>query len=83
MVLIDKIGYTRVSTIDQDPENQIRLIAAEGIPSDFIFVDRGISGTVSAENRHGFQRAMNYITEHPNEVKFLYVYEIFGQRHSW
>lgn len=76
MVLIDKIGYTRVSTIDQDPENQIRLIAAEGIPSDFIFVDKGISGTVSAENRPGFQRAMKYITEHVGEVKFLYVYEI-------
>jgi putative DNA-invertase from lambdoid prophage Rac len=76
MGLIDKIGYTRVSTIDQDPENQVRLIAAEGIPSDFIFIDKGISGTVSAENRPGFQRAMKYITEHVGEVKFLYVYEI-------
>jgi hypothetical protein len=45
MVLIDKIGYTRVSTIDQDPENQVRLIAAEGIPSDFIFIDKGVSGS--------------------------------------
>lgn len=76
MVLIDKIGYTRVSTIDQDPENQVRLIAAEGIPSDFIFIDRGVSGTVLAENRPGFQRAMKYLVEHPGEVKFLYVYEI-------
>ena len=76
MGLIDKIGYTRVSTIDQDPENQIRLIAAEGIPTDYIFVDKGVSGTISAENRPGFQRAMTYIVEHPGEVKYLYVYEI-------
>lgn len=76
MVFIDKIGYTRVSTIDQDPDNQIRLITAEGIPSDFIFVDKGVSGTVSAENRPGFQRAMKYLIEHKGEVKFLYVYEI-------
>jgi DNA invertase Pin-like site-specific DNA recombinase len=76
MGLIDKIGYTRVSTIDQDPENQVRLMVAEGIPSDYIFVDKGISGTVSAENRPGFQRAMKYIVEHPGEVKYLYVYEI-------
>jgi DNA invertase Pin-like site-specific DNA recombinase len=72
----DKIGYTRVSTIDQDPENQIRIIAQAGIPTDFIFVDRGISGTVPAESRPGFQRAMTYITEHPSDVKYLYVYEI-------
>ena len=73
---IEKIGYTRVSTIDQDPENQIRIISAAGIPSDYIFVDRGISGTVAAENRPGFQRAMACINEHPNQIKFLYVYEI-------
>lgn len=76
MVGIDKIGYTRVSTIDQEPENQIRVLASAGIPSDFIFVDRGISGTIAAENRPGFQRAMAYIEAHPGEVKFLYVFEI-------
>lgn len=76
MPIVDKIGYTRVSTTDQDPENQVRLIAAEGIPSDFIFIDKGISGTIPAENRPGFQRAMNYILEHKTEVKTLYVYEI-------
>ena len=76
MEIIDKIGYTRVSTTDQDPENQIRIIAAEGIPSDYIFVDKGISGTISAEKRPGFQKAMAYINEHKPDVKYLYVYEI-------
>ncbi len=72
----EKIGYTRVSTRDQDPENQIRILAAEGIPSDYIFVDKGISGTIPAEKRPGFQRAMQYVDTHKDEVKFLYVYEI-------
>jgi DNA invertase Pin-like site-specific DNA recombinase len=76
MELVERIGYTRVSTRDQDPENQIRLLQSEGIASDFIFVDKGISGTVPAENRPGFQRAMAYIAEHPGEVKYLYVFEL-------
>jgi putative DNA-invertase from lambdoid prophage Rac len=74
--MVEKIGYTRVSRDDQDPENQIRLLVAEGIPSDFVFVDRGISGTVPAEDRVGFRQAMKFIEEHPGEIKYLYVYEI-------
>lgn len=76
METLDKIGYTRVSTRDQDPENQIRLLKESGIPSDFIFVDRGISGTISAEKRPGFQRAMMCIEENKDQIKYLYVYEI-------
>jgi putative DNA-invertase from lambdoid prophage Rac len=76
METVEKIGYTRVSTRDQDPENQIRLLQAEGIAPDYIFVDKGISGTIPAENRPGFQRAMTYINSHPGEVKYLYVFEL-------
>lgn len=76
MQKIEKIGYTRVSTRDQEPENQIRLIKMQGIPEDFIFVDRGISGTIPAEKRPGFKRAMTYIDEHPGDVKYMYIYEI-------
>ena len=76
MVLIDKIGYTRVSTRDQDPDNQVRLLMAEGIPEDYIFVDKGISGTVPAEKRPGFQRAMAYVNAHKDEVKSIYVFEV-------
>lgn len=71
-----KIGYTRVSTVDQNPELQIKTIADAGIPSDYIFVDRGISGTIPAEKRPGFRRAMQCIEDHKATVKFLYVYEI-------
>lgn len=76
MPVINKIGYTRVSTKDQDPENQIRLLEKEGIPTDYIFVDKGISGTIPAETRPGFQKAMAYINEHRSEVKYLYVFEL-------
>ena len=76
MEIQDKIGYTRVSTRDQDPENQIRLLSECGIPSDYIFIDRGISGTVPAEQRIGFKRALDYILSHPGEIKYLYVFEL-------
>jgi putative DNA-invertase from lambdoid prophage Rac len=76
MVIIDKVGYSRVSTRDQDPENQVRILQNAGIPQDYIFIDRGISGTMPAEDRPGFQRAMKCIEENKETVKFLYVYEI-------
>jgi DNA invertase Pin-like site-specific DNA recombinase len=73
---LDKIGYSRVSTTEQDPENQIRILQATGIPSDYIFVDKGVSGTVPADKRPGFQRAMQFVADHPGKIKYLYVYEI-------
>lgn len=72
----NKIGYARVSTSEQETENQIKILLESGIPHDYIFVDKGISGTIPAEKRPGFQRAMQYIESHRSEVKFLYVYEI-------
>ena len=76
MVLIDKIGYARVSKEDQETENQVIILQSQGIPSDFIFSDKGISGTISPDKRPGVQRAMKYIEDHKDEVKYLYVYEI-------
>ena len=73
---MDKIGYVRVSTKEQDPDNQIRILQKEGIPLDYIFVDKGISGSVPADQRPGFRRAMEYADRHKDEIKFLYVYEI-------
>jgi DNA invertase Pin-like site-specific DNA recombinase len=76
MKIVDKIGYSRVSTRDQDPENQNKILLNSGIPSDYIFIDKGISGTMPAEKRPGFQRAMACLEEHKDTVKFFYVYEI-------
>ena len=47
-----------------------------GIPDDFIFIDKGVSGTIAAEKRPAFQRMLIFAKEHSPEVKFLYVYEI-------
>jgi DNA invertase Pin-like site-specific DNA recombinase len=76
MGTLDKIGYARVSTIDQEQENQVKILSEAGIPSDFIFVDKGVSGTIPAEKRPGFKRAMECIQANKETVKFLYVYEI-------
>jgi len=76
MLISDKIGYVRVSTNEQDPENQIKILREAGIPPDLIFVDKGISGTISAEKRPGYQKMLAFTAEHKGEVKFLYVYEI-------
>jgi DNA invertase Pin-like site-specific DNA recombinase len=39
-----KIGYARVSTRDQHPEQQKRALLAEGCAEDDIFTDHGASG---------------------------------------
>lgn len=76
MGLTDKIGYVRVSTFEQESDTQVKVLLDQGIPLDYIFVDKGISGTIPAENRPGFQKAMKFISDNKNSVKYLYVYEI-------
>lgn len=71
----NKIGYVRVSTQDQNADNQKMILMDAGIPADCIFVDHGVSGTVPARKRPGFKKALEYIKEHP-ETRFLYVYEL-------
>ncbi len=72
---MDKVGYVRVSREDQNVANQCLILEAEGIPRDFIFVDKGISGTVPPQKRPGFRAMLQHITEHP-ETRFLYVFEL-------
>lgn len=76
MVTFDKIGYARVSTNEQDSDNQLKVLMEAGIPSDYIFVDKGISGTVVADKRPGFQKLLAYIEANKPATKFLYVVEI-------
>lgn len=68
------IGYARVSTKDQDIDLQINLLKAEGISSDRIFFDVGISGSVPAVKRQGYKQMMNFIKK--NEVDTIYCFEI-------
>ena len=76
MRLSSRIGYVRVSTVEQNVKNQKLLLLKEGLPSDLIFVDYGVSGTVPAKRRPGFRRLMSYITQHPDNVTHLYVVEL-------
>jgi DNA invertase Pin-like site-specific DNA recombinase len=76
MVEMNKIGYARVSTNEQETDNQIKVLMEAGIPSDYIFTDKGVSGTIAADKRPGFQRLLAYINANRLTVKFIYVVEI-------
>jgi putative DNA-invertase from lambdoid prophage Rac len=76
MEILDKIGYARVSTNEQESDNQVRILLEAGIPSDYIFVDKGISGTMEADKRPGFQKMLACVDVHRDTIKFLYVVEI-------
>jgi putative DNA-invertase from lambdoid prophage Rac len=74
--LMIKIGYVRVSREDQNVENQINLLVAEGLPRDSIFVDR-ISGISPVEDREGYAAMMRVIKNRTSEdIITLYVFEI-------
>lgn len=72
----DRIGYVRVSTLEQHAENQIAQLTDAGVPADLIFVDRGVSGTIPPRDRPGFRRLVDYIRTHPGEVRCILVVEL-------
>jgi DNA invertase Pin-like site-specific DNA recombinase len=74
-MICEKVGYIRVSTKDQNPDNQKNILREAGIPEDCIFIDHGISGTVPARKRPGFKQLLQFISDREG-VKFLYVYEL-------
>jgi putative DNA-invertase from lambdoid prophage Rac len=68
-----KIGYARISTLEQESENQIIQLKKNGV--DVIFCDEGISGSKLAKERPEFKRMMEYIEKHP-EVDTIMVTEL-------
>ena len=72
----DKIGYVRVSTNEQHPENQIAQLLEAGVPQDLIYIDRGVSGTIPPRKRPAFKRMVEYIADHPGEIRCLMVVEL-------
>lgn len=74
--ICEKVGYVRVSKDEQNTDNQKARLLKEGIPSDCIFIDKGISGTVAALKRPGFRRMMEHIEKNQGAVKYLYVWEL-------
>lgn len=76
MIKCDKVGYVRVSTTDQNSDNQTKALLEAGVCRDCIFVDHGVSGTIPARNRPKFAELLKYINNHPGEVRYLYVFEL-------
>ncbi|OPY24943.1 MAG: hypothetical protein A4E23_00184 [Methanomethylovorans sp. PtaU1.Bin073] len=73
-VIKNPIGYARTSTKEQDINLQINLLKDEGIPSDRIFYDIGVSGSVPAERRQGYKQLMTFTKNNP--VDAIYCFEI-------
>lgn len=75
VMLCEKIGYVRVSTQEQNGDNQKMILIDAGVPEDCIFTDHGVSGTIPARKRTGFKKVLSYIADNPG-VKYLYIYEL-------
>jgi DNA invertase Pin-like site-specific DNA recombinase len=57
--IMAKIGYARVSTLDQHPEAQIEVLTAAGCAQ--VFTDRGVSGTKAS--RPELDRCLTYLRQ--------------------
>ena len=57
------IGYVRVSTSDQNVENQKKQIADAGYSVTRWFSDEAVSGAIKAGERPGFAELLNYVRE--------------------
>ncbi|AKB85986.1 recombinase family protein [Methanococcoides methylutens] len=74
------VGYARTSTKgklgtrEQNIETQILKLKELGIPAEHIFFDEGISGSVHAKDRKGFQDMMKFIQS--KDITKLYTFEI-------
>ena len=67
-------GYVRVSTDEQDPDSQIKVLRDKGIHPDLIFTDIGVSGTREPGDRPGYKRLMKMIEA--GGISDLYVTEL-------
>lgn len=56
-------AYTRVSTFDQNPENQKLEIQQSQLAVDYWFTDHGISGSTHASSRPAFQKLLQQIRD--------------------
>ncbi|EKQ7210793.1 MULTISPECIES: recombinase family protein [Citrobacter] len=57
------IGYVRVSTSDQNVENQKKQIADAGYSVTRWFSDEAVSGAIKAGERPGFGELLSYVRE--------------------
>jgi putative DNA-invertase from lambdoid prophage Rac len=72
----DKNWYVRVSREDQNAENQILILIAEGLKRESIYVDH-VSGVSPVEDRVGFSAMIKFVEDKkPHDGIILYVFEI-------
>ena len=74
------VGYARTSTKgkkgerEQNIDTQIIKLKELGLPTEHIFFDEGISGSIPATDRKGFQDLMKFARD--NDIDKLYTFEI-------
>jgi putative DNA-invertase from lambdoid prophage Rac len=61
-------GYTRVSTSDQNPENQKLEIEQSGFKIDYWFSDHGVSGSIQASDRPQFKALLEKIRDKDHDT---------------
>lgn len=69
--------YARVSTDEQNPENQLRELrdfARRRGYEPVVFIDKGLSGTLEADRRPGLSALMNAARRH--EIKAVFVWDL-------
>lgn len=68
------IGYARTSLASENIENQLSVLMQKGVSQENIFMDVGVSGSISPFTRPGFQRLFDTVKN--SQVDYLYVYEL-------
>ena len=68
------IGYARTSLATENIENQLSVLSQKGIPIENIFLDNGVSGSISPFLRPGFQELFDFVKT--SQVTHLYIYEL-------
>ncbi|CCC82440.1 recombinase family protein [Thermoproteus tenax] len=78
--MIPAIAYIRVSTEEQDPENQREYLEkwapAHGLAIIKYYVDVGVSGAIEPWERPAFKRLMEEVPQMSPKPKVLLVYEV-------
>ncbi|MDN6172603.1 MAG: recombinase family protein, partial [Yaniella sp.] len=68
-----RIGYARVSTVDQDADLQLAALEAAGV--DKIFTDHGVSGTKAS--RPQLDEMLNYLR--PGDTVVIWKFDRLGR----
>jgi DNA invertase Pin-like site-specific DNA recombinase len=74
-----KIGYARVSTDNQDPASQIKVLMEQKIPQELIFIDLDMSGTKEPLKRPEYKKLMEFVAKGTTDTLILTEYSRLGR----